>query len=157
MKKLLYLLLLLPLAFMASCSDDDDTPNVQITVTFENAAMGSDNVMYAVQEKDYPFKVQSITVKPLSGKAAGLSMVGYSLDYEPLGVAAVEPFGVNLGSLPLGNHLLMMNFSILQVDKSIFQSQLQFYFKVVEKASDIPGQPELGTVTSSFSLEPKKK
>ena len=104
MKKLLYLLLLLPLAFMASCSDDDDTPNVEITVTFENAAMGSDNVMYAVQEKDYPFKVQSITVKPLSGKAAGLSMVGYSLDYEPLGVAAVEPFGVNLGSLPLGNH-----------------------------------------------------
>ncbi len=37
MKKLLYLLLLLPLGFFASCSDDKDLPSVDITVNIENA------------------------------------------------------------------------------------------------------------------------
>ena len=36
MKKFLYLLLLLPLGFLASCDDGNDVPDVDINVTFDN-------------------------------------------------------------------------------------------------------------------------
>ena len=36
MKKLFYLLFLLPLAFFAACDDDDNLPAVDFTLTLDN-------------------------------------------------------------------------------------------------------------------------
>lgn len=47
MKKFLYLLLLLPLGFLASCDDGNDVPDVDINVTFDNVVK-EDGILYVV-------------------------------------------------------------------------------------------------------------
>ena len=58
MKKFLYLLLLLPLGFLASCDDGNDVPDVDINVTFDNVVK-EDGILYVVQDKG--FAVRSVT------------------------------------------------------------------------------------------------
>ena len=67
MKKFPYLLLLLPLGFLASCNSDDDLPDVDITVTFDNVVEGEDAI-YVV--KGDTLKIESITCKGNDNKQA---------------------------------------------------------------------------------------
>lgn len=80
MKKLLYLLLVLPFAMvMASCSDDDNLPDVQITMNFSNAAV-DDGVLY-VAEND-TLKLNSIVTKAMdANQSATLANVRYYWNY----------------------------------------------------------------------------
>ena len=143
MKKLLYLLLLLPLGFLASCSDDDDLPAVEVTVNIDNAV---------------PLTVQSINVESLNGKATGISGVNYVLDHVGLGYNIVSPFGaqINPAYLPVGNHLFTLSFDVLQVDKSIAYAQLSTIVTVVESAEDLPDGATPETVTLHYNLNPKQ-
>ena len=155
MKKLLYLLLLLPLGFLASCSDDDDLPAVEVTVNIDNA-VDSNGHLYIVSGE--PLTVQSINVESLNGKATGISGVNYVLDHVGLGYNIVSPFGaqINPAYLPVGNHLFTLSFDVLQVDKSIAYAQLSTIVTVVESAEDLPDGATPGTVTLHYNLNPKQ-
>ena len=156
MKKLLLLLFLLPLGFLGSCSDDDDNvPDCDITVVFDNVAE-VDGQLYVTQDTD--FGVQSITATSTNGKKAIVANVVYAIDYLPLGGTIVEPYTATFDTQNLAvgtGHVLGIGFQILQVDKSIFNSRLSYKFNVVPTVEDIPGGAELGTYTDTFHIAPK--
>ncbi len=155
MKKLLYLLLLLPLGFMASCSDDDDLPSVNVAVTIDNVVNANDQ-LYIVSGE--PLKVQSITVEGLGGNAAAISGVNYILDHVDMGYTIVVPFGgeINPVYLPVGKHLFTLAFDVLQVDKSIAYAQLSNIVTVVPTAEDLPDGATPGPVTLKYTLSAKQ-
>ncbi len=155
MKKLLYLLLLLPLSFLASCHDDDDMPSVDITVNIDNA-VDADGKIYIVSGE--PLTVAGITAEGLGGKAAGISGVNYILDHVGMGYTIVSPFGGSISSayLPVGNHLFTLAFDVLQVDKSIAYAQLSTIVTVVASEEDLPDGSTPGTVALTYRLNPKQ-
>ncbi|MDE7438457.1 MAG: hypothetical protein K2M93_08230 [Muribaculaceae bacterium] len=154
MKKLLYLLLLLPLGFFASCSDDKDLPSVDITVNIENA-VDANGKIYIVEGE--PLTVAGIDVKSLNGKASGISGVNYVLDHVGIGYNIVQPFGgtISANLLPAGNHLLTLAFDVLQVDKSIAYAQLSTVVTVVPAVEDLPEGSTLGNVALTYHLNPQ--
>lgn len=154
MKKLLYLLLMLPLGFFASCSDEKDLPSVDITVNIENAVDANGKV-YIVEGE--PLTVSGIEVKSLNGKAAGISGVNYVLDHVGFGYTIVEPFGGTIDAeyLPAGNHLFTLAFDVLQVDKSIAYAQLSTVVTVVPSAEDLPDGATPGNVALTYHLNPQ--
>lgn len=154
MKKLLYLLLLLPLGFFTSCSDDDDMPTVDITVNIDNAVDANGKV-YIVAGED--LTVSGIDVASLNGKAAGISGVNYFLDHVGYDYTIVQPFGTTIDAayLPEGNHLLTLSFDVLQVDKSIAYAQLSTVVTVVASADDLPDGAVPGQVALTYHLNPK--
>lgn len=153
MKKLLYLLLLLPLGFLASCSDDDDLPSVDISVNIANA-VDANGKIYIVAGT--PLTVESIEAKGLGGKAAAISGVNYILDHVGMGYTIVSPFSgqIDAAYLPAGNHLFTLTFDVLQVDKSIAYAQLSTIVTVVSSESDLPDGAVPGPVTLSYTLNP---
>lgn len=154
MKKLLYLLLLLPLGFLASCSDDDDMPSVDITVNIDNA-VDANGRLYIVSGQ--PLTVTGITAEGLGGKAAGISGVNYALDHVGMGYTIISPFAGSIAAayLPVGNHLFTLAFDVLQVDKSIAYAQLSTIVTVVESETDLPDDATPGPVAIRYRLNPK--
>ena len=63
MKKLFYLLFLLPLAFFASCSDDDDLAQVDFSVTLSGVSQ--------VDSKFYTVVGDTVSVDGVSVKSFG--------------------------------------------------------------------------------------
>lgn len=155
MKKLLYLLLLLPLGFITtSCSDEDDIPSVSISVKIADAVDANGRI-YIVSGQ--PLTVDGITVESLNGKASGISGVNYALDHIGLGYTMVQPFGasINAAYLPVGNHLLTLAFDVLQVDKSIAYAQISTVVSVVEAVEDLPEGTTPGEVTLKYTFNPQ--
>lgn len=155
MKKLLYLLLLMPLGFLASCHDDDDMPSVDITVNIDNA-VDANGKIYIVSGE--PLTVTGITAEGLGGKAAGISGVNYVLDHVGMGYTIVSPFGGSIPAayLPVGNHLFTLAFDVLQVDKTIAYAQLSNIVTVVESEEDLPDGAVPGAVALTYRLNPKQ-
>lgn len=155
MKKLLYLLLLLPLGFLASCDSDNDLPDVDITVTFDNVVEGEDAI-YVV--KGDTLKIQSVTCKGNDNKQAMVNEVTYVLDGFPLGTSIIAPYGAEIATdnFSAGKFLLGMRMNVLQVDKSLAFGVISFGFKVVDNAADLPDGKEPGTLTRTVQMSPKK-
>lgn len=150
-------MLLLPMAFLASCSDDDQIPSANLEITFKNAAMVNNNLV-TVQATDVAdfFGVDGITVKSTNGNATVLSTVDYYIDHNYVGSNAISPFSATFdtSTLPVGNHLLEMRFAILQIDKSIFPCTYSTVFTVLDPA-DLPADAPLGTVVSPITVKPE--
>lgn len=154
MKKFLYLLLMLPLFVMTSCSDDDDFPQVDITISMQPASFDS-NVLYVV--KGQPFTVNSLSVTSLDGKAATLGQVGYYWNNVLFAVSNVSPYSVvlNTSNLPLGKNLLQIRTNIFQVDKTITAAWMSYNVMLVDSADEIPeGAPALGEVHDTMRCTP---
>ena len=160
MKKLLYLLLLLPLSFLASCDDDDDMPDVRVDVSMSNVTQ-YEGITYVVQGDT--LVVNSVTVEPVTGGRATLTGVEYVWDIYSqnmgIGYSPIAPFGIRIptNTVGLGNHLLQLRTAILQVDKSVANALISYPIKVVESADDIPSTaPEKGTYTATSTGTPSK-
>ena len=154
MKKLLYLLLLIPFGFLASCQSDEDLPQVTIDVTFDNVAY-ENGVLYVVQGEEWG--VQSISVKSLNGENTTLANVGYSLDNTTIDFSNVAPYSISFDSalMPIGTHLLDIGFNVLQVNKPISNGVISYYVKVVESADQIPNGVLPGEQVLSSTIDPK--
>lgn len=148
MKKIFSILLLaLPLAFMTtSCSDDDDLPNVDITVNMSNCKQ-LDDVVYVVRGQI--LNIDGISVKNLDGnKPALITRASYFWDYTLLGTSVVAPYGFEIatiapdeegvGGTPLGKHLLEIEMPVLAEDKAVATGIVAFVVQVVESEDDIP-------------------
>lgn len=142
-KKFVYAIMMavLPvLAFsLASCDDDDDLPNVSISLDVQNGTF-VDGTIYVVQGDT--LNVTGIVVKNNEeGKAAAVTNVKYFLDGFFIGESIFSPFpAYNLtdAETPEGNYDLGITCTVLAVDKSIAQAVLNYPFKVVASADDIP-------------------
>lgn len=151
MKKLLYLMLLLPMAFFASCSnDDDEVPAVNSTITLSNVAEGENGTIYVV--KDEPMEIKSLDVTTLNGKPAAIGNVRYAINGLGIGyfTTATYPYSYVIEPLTFpkaGTFYLEATATILQVDKPISAAYYQIPLTVVDSADDLPEGAVLGEYT----------
>lgn len=139
-KYLFFLLALLPMSILfTACSNDDDLPDVDFTVTFDGAT-NVDGVLYVVQGTD--FDVTSITVTNREeGKGAGIGNADYYWDYIYVGTSVQPPFGFEFDvteNTPAGRHVLSIECPVFAVDKTLAQALLEYNVQVVATADDIP-------------------
>ena len=161
MKKLLYLLLVLPFAMMiSSCSNDDDLPNVDVKIEFDNAAVKDGNV-YVVTDP-IP-QITGITTKAVgSDKATALVNIDYFWNYIPApGLTfGSYPLDINVAEWPLvekGANALDLNGKLLEVDKSIANFTVTIPVIVVDSEEDLPDGLTLGQASLTFTTAPKNK
>lgn len=139
MKKLYYFFLLaLPMLFMASCDDDNNLPDVDVSVKIDGA-VNIEGILYAVQGDT--LSIESITVvNREEGKSAIITSASYSWDYRYAGVSVTPPYGAKFATenMAVGPHLLQIECPLFAVDKSA--AVLFFAYKViiVENADEIP-------------------
>lgn len=160
MKKLLYLLLALPLAFFAtSCNDDDNLPDVDVTFTFDNAVV-KDGVVYVNQ--DSTLSITNIQTKSVgSDKAALIANIRYFWNGFPApGLTWSNfPIEIPMPQMPLvseGYNVLGMNASILQVDKSMAFTYFRIPIATVADESSFPDGLTPGEATYTFTTAQKK-
>lgn len=143
MKKLLYLLIALPLLALglASCHDDDNHPDVNIGFSYSGATE-IDGTLYAV--KGDTIGIDSIFVNPVdASQRAAIGAVTYVFDGQPLGVAPTPPFNLQLLTepMPLGNHTLRLQMSVFQEGKTASIAWLTIPVAIVADSADIPASP----------------
>lgn len=161
MKKLLYLLLVIPFAMMvSSCSNDNDLPNVDITMSFDNAVV-KDGSVYVVQ--DSVFSITGLTTKAVdSNQQSAIVNVRYFWNgYPAPGLTWSNfPMKINMADMPQpesGNNILGLNATLLETDKSMSYCTLRIPIKAVEKVEDLPDGQQPGEATLSFSTSRTSK
>lgn len=141
MKKLIFLLIALPLMALSfvSCSDDsDDIPDVNIGFTYSGAT-AVNGTLYSVLGDT--LSIDSVYCTPAAGtKPAMIGNVSYILDGRPLAFTPVVPFNISLltGSMPVGRHQLTLQMTVLQEGKSIGTAWMPVQIAIVSAAADIP-------------------
>lgn len=155
MKKFLILLsLVIPALGFMSCSDDNDLPDVNIEVNFDNV-VNSDGTLYVVQGQD--FSVSSITVtNNEAGKPAGLTGANYYWDYMYVGTSLEEPFTYEFTvapTVPVGRHVLQIEGNLIAVDKSLAFAVISTEIQVVASADDIPAATAPATVSMKAAVK----
>ena len=151
MKKFYYFLLLaLPLAFVA-CDDDDDLPDVDFSIDI-SGAVNVNNALYVVRGD--AFKIDGIQViNNDKDKSAIITSADYFWDYYHIGVNFESPYGFEIQTTEdtrLGEHLLEIECPVYAVDKSPAYALVAYRVYVVESADDIPS----GTQTTHFIVNP---
>lgn len=160
MKKLLYLLLVLPFAMMmASCSNDDDLPNVTVTMDFGNAAV-QDGTLYVVQSDT--LMLNNIVTKAVdSNQTAVLANVKYFWNYVPAPYLTWSPLPMEIpiADMPLtesGNNFLQMDATLLETDKSIAYANIAIPIKVVATVDELPAGLTIGDVQLVMNIGQSK-
>ena len=156
MKKLLFLLLALPMlaVTMMSCSDDDkDVADVNIGFSYSGATDIS-GTLYTVQGDT--LAIDSVFCTPTQGtKPAMIANVAYQLDGRPLGINPVSPFSISIltESLPTGSHVLGLTMTVLQEGKSVSTVWMPIKVAVVQNDTDVPSSanPALAGAKSTYS------
>lgn len=159
MKRLLYLILALPMMWlMASCDDDDkNLPNVTFSMDYSGATY-ADDMLNIPQGQD--LVINALKVTPAEGtKKAVLGRTIYFIDAFPIYETVIEPFGVTIptDNLKVGKHLLQIRSSIYQVGKSVAFGVFSYTLNVTEPLpgdthGDNPGDNPGGTVTPEVTI-----
>lgn len=159
MKKLLYLLLVLPFAMMiSSCSSDKDLPNVDITMSFDNAAV-KDGVVYVLDNET--FSITGLTTKAVdSNQQSAIVNVCYFWNGIPApGLTwSSFPMEINMAEMPQpedGENILGLRATLLETDKSIAYTAINVPIVSVESEEDLPAGLTLGEATLTFSNTPQ--
>ncbi len=161
MKKLLYLLLVIPFAMMVtSCSNDDDLPNVDISMSFDNAVV-KDGTVYVVQ--DSVFSITGLTTKAVdSNQQSAIVNVRYFWNGIPApGLTWSNfPMEINMANMPQpesGNNILGLDATLLETDKSMSYCSLRVPIKAVQKVEDLPDGLQPGEATLTFQSSRSSK
>lgn len=151
MKKLFYLLLALPLAFV-SCDDDKDLPDVEIYATYEGGTQVGDT--YYVVKGD-ELQITGVTLKNNGNKEATIGGVRYFWDYMPLATSVTAPYALNIATeeIPAGNHLLTAEMPIYAVGYSICTGYMAKKIVIVDEAQDIPAAPAPTDPTTKADIQ----
>ncbi len=139
---------------LASCNDDDDLPNVDISLTVDKGTV-VDGTIYAVAGDT--IQIASIdVVNNEAGKSATVTNVNYYWDGMYYAPAVFAPFGM---TFPIsedateGNHAIGITATVLAVDKSIATAALSYPVVIVESADQIPTTTSSSTITNSAKLD----
>lgn len=157
MKKLFYLFFLLPFSLLMACNDDNDLPQVDLTLTLSGVTLVNDN-FYTVSGED--IIVEGLSVKSLNGKPSTVANVGYFFDDQLLvGEQPPQPFMGTFSTegIPAGDHSFGVAGNILQEGSPISNFGIAFKFVIVETEEDLPaGAPEIGEYSVTVTLNPGK-
>lgn len=156
MKKLFYLLFLLPLAMFVSCDNDDDLAEVDFNVTASGVTL-ADNSFYTVQGETV--SVDQVSVKSLTDKSATVTGIRYFIDGVPVFGSIESPYSISFSTenFAAGTHSLSIEATVLQVDKSITNCAINLPLTIVAEESDLPaGAPAIGTFTKTITIKPTK-
>ena len=161
MKKLFYLLLVIPFAMMiSSCSSDKDLPNVDITMSFDNAAV-KDGTVYVLQ--DGVFSITSLTTKAVdSSQQSAIVNVRYYWNGIPApGLTwSSFPMEINMADMPLvknGANILGLNATLLETDKSMANTLIDVPIVAVENEEALPDGLTLGEASLTFTSSQSSK
>lgn len=140
MKKIMWLLLALPLmAVMTSCHDDDDLPDVILTVNYENA-INYDDVLYVVRGDT--LKIDSVAATPATpqGKAVQLLGVSYRWNGWLLGTTLIPPFSATIATdnFEPADYILGMECPVIQIDKTPGTAFITRKVRIVASEEDLP-------------------
>ena len=158
-KTLLYLLPLVAMsAGFAACDDDDDLPNVDFQVEFQDVTL-KDNVIYVVQGE--PLTVKSVTViNNEKGKEAVVSGATYYWDYVPVGSTGIAPYTYTLlttENTPIGRHELQIETRVFAVDKSPAVAVMGYTVEVVADETDLPDTSDSPTLQTTPTVSAQDK
>lgn len=156
MKKLLYLLLVLPFAMMiSSCSSDNDLPNVNVNMTFDNAAE-KDGSIYVVQ--DSVFSITGLTTKAVdSNKQSAIVNVKYFWNGLPAPDLTWSGFPMEINLSKAGRNVLSLQATLLEVDKSMAFATINVPIVAVDKVEDLPAGLTLGEATFTVTTAQSNK
>lgn len=153
MKKIYYLLFLLPLSFLMACSDDF-TP-VDMTVTL-NGVTTSGESFYTVEGEDV--SVENLEVKSIDGKPTAYSNVLFYFNGVPLMGNPENPLAVGFSTedIPAGTYTLSITGSLLQEDASLKAFAVNYPLVIVSSEDDLPaGAPEIGSYSQTIRISNK--
>lgn len=160
MKKLLYLLLVLPFALaFTSCDNDDKLPDVNIALSFDNAVV-SDGALYVLDTDT--LELTNIVTTPVDGsKAATLANIRFYWNYLPAPALTWSPMPIKIpmAEMPLaskGANLLGFNATLLQVDKSIAYTSFNIPIVAISDADQFPDGQVPGPVTINLRIGQSK-
>lgn len=153
MKKLFYLLFLLPLSLFTSCDSEDLSP-FNLTLSLSGVTQ-ADNAFYVVAGDN--ITIESLTVDPVGGKNTQVSNVMFFLDNVPLLASPwniTNPWTFSTANLPVGRHTIGVTGNLLQVDQSIQEFTANYTLEIVGSDADFPeGAPEIGSYSQSISFQ----
>lgn len=154
MKKLLFLLLALPL-LMVSCDDDDNFPKVQLKID-GSGGVTHEGYIYLLQGDT--LSIDSIGIVSAES-TSGVKITGanYYLDYRPVWSTVVAPFGYKLetGTLATGSHILEIQCPVLAVGYSPAVAFVSYQLRIVDSEDDMPSSSDSTSVSGSFLSEIK--
>lgn len=135
-----FLVAALPM-FFASCSNEDDLPDVDYNVQFSGVTVdNATGTLYLVQGDT--LKVESITVtNNESNKNAAITGAEYFWDYYLLGRSPLPPYGFKIATnedTPLGAHDLTIRMGVVAVDKEPAVGILSYQVEVVPDSTALP-------------------
>ncbi len=152
MKKFLKLLVLpllacLPMTVFVSCGDDDDTPDVDLSISIEDATV-VDDVIYVV--KGETLEITAVNIKNNEpGKKALITSATYFVDGVRLGTNIIPPYGFEIPfkrDAAVGGHAMQIVCDIAAEGKALGIAVLNYDVVVVEDASDIPSGKNKKTI-----------
>ena len=156
MKRLYYLLLALPLAFFASCDDDNELPEVTFDVTM-SGGVESNGQIYIVQGET--LAVDEVKVTSDTDKTATLGATTYYWNGLPVGTTIVVPFAWEFDTTDLapGAYGLQIQTNVYQTDKAPGVALLSYIVNVVESEDQLPSDgAALGTRTMTPQISEAK-
>ena len=148
MKRIFYLLFVLPL-LLVSCKDDDDMPNVDFKVEISGGKFVN-NTIYVV--KGDTLKVEKIEIVSHDKKAA-MGEVSYFWDGRFLFTNPIPPYKISISTdkMVLAEHRFHFNCPVYVEDYPILTSYFDYKVKLVEIPDSIPNQPSR-PITSGYSV-----
>lgn len=152
MKKMLYLLLLLPAVMLGGCSKEEVAPfDLTLSMSGVTEANGQ---FYAVSGDEVT--IQSLTAKALGNTATQVSNVMFYLDGMPLfpTVWNVNPLTFSTSGIPAGRHSIGVTGYLLQVDHSLKDFSVSYPLVIVDNQENLPeGAPETGTYSLTVTFD----
>lgn len=154
MKKLFYLFLLLPLFGLIACDDDNDLPQVDLTLTLSGVTLDNES-FYTVSGNE--ITIEGISTTPLNGKPSSVQNVIFYFDGVPLVGDPGQPFMGTFSTegISAGTHSVDATGYVLQEGSPISNFAASFDLVIVETAEDLPvGAPEIGEYSQTIRLNP---
>lgn len=143
----------MPFAFLASCNNDDDLPQVDLTLTLGQVTEVNDN-FYTVLGNE--ISLEGLSVKALNGKNATVQNVMFYFNGFPLVGSFGNPFTGKIPTegLKAGTYNLEFTGLLLEEDKSISNIACSFPIIIVEEEEDLPeNAPEIGIYSQTLRIQ----
>lgn len=147
-------LLTIPTLFI-SCSDKNDIPDVDITITINNV-VDYQGKLYIIQGDT--LDINSIDIKGNEGKNAIITEATYAWDYHPLGTNIVPPYGLRIltNNAATGAHLITISFTIVQKNKPVSYAGLNYDVIIVPDAASLPEGTQPGHAIINYTISPEE-
>ena len=148
MKKIFYLLLILPL-MMVSCKDDE-MPNVKFNVEF-SGGKNVNGVIYVV--KGDTLNVENVEIASHDSKGAAMGAVSYFWDGLFLLTNPFSPYKIKIPTddMVLPNHILEFNCPLYVDDSPILTAYFRYPVKLVSTPDSIPPVQD-ETITQNIKI-----